>query len=73
MRAKFYLQLVMTLAMDSWVGPFLRGGLAKHFMTLSEPAHSWRRNSNPKGSIQTEIKEKIFGLPRLNFRIIRGL
>ncbi|GLJ55223.1 hypothetical protein SUGI_1184890 [Cryptomeria japonica] len=33
------LRPVMVLTMDSLVGPFLRGGLAKLFMTPFEPTH----------------------------------
>ncbi|XP_057868069.1 uncharacterized protein LOC131075254 isoform X2 [Cryptomeria japonica] len=33
----------MALTMDSLVGPFLRGGLAKLFMTPSEPAHCFMK------------------------------
>ncbi|GLJ34106.1 hypothetical protein SUGI_0685530 [Cryptomeria japonica] len=36
---KLFFEPVMALTMDSLVGPFLRGGLAKLFMTPSEPAH----------------------------------
>ncbi|XP_057856742.2 uncharacterized protein LOC131066076 isoform X1 [Cryptomeria japonica] len=40
-RAKIFFQLIMALTMDSWVGPFLKGGLTKHCMTPSETAHRW--------------------------------
>ncbi|GLJ34107.1 hypothetical protein SUGI_0685540 [Cryptomeria japonica] len=39
---KIFVQPVMALTMDSLVGPFLRGGLAKLVITTSEPAR-WKK------------------------------
>ncbi|XP_057856740.2 uncharacterized protein LOC131066074 isoform X4 [Cryptomeria japonica] len=59
MRATFFFQLVRALTMDSWVGPFLRGGLTKHYMTPSETAH---RNTEKLHSLKLTCLVRLTGM-----------
>ncbi|GLJ53121.1 hypothetical protein SUGI_1132000 [Cryptomeria japonica] len=59
-RAKIFFQLIMALTMDSWVGPFLKGGLTKHCMTPSETAH--RKKVCGVGHLNSRNTEKLQSL-----------